>query len=158
MIVAALLGPFQFLRTLRQRQVRLHRITGRLYLVGATIGALAGLYMAPFSASGWVSDIGFALLALGVLVTTSWAFYAIIHRQVQVHREWMTRSYALILAAVTLRLYLPFLEGAFGEEAGYAVVAWACWVPNLAVAEWLIRRQRRPSPERARLAAAEVVA
>jgi hypothetical protein len=62
----------------------------------------------------------------------------------------MTRSYALIFAAVTLRIYLPFLATAFGEHDGYAIVAWACWVPNLLVAEWLIwsRLRRRPEAPR----------
>ena len=158
MIVAAFLGPLQFLRAFRNRHRRLHRIAGRLYIVGAMVGALAGLYMAQFAASGWVAGLGFALLALGVLVTTGWAFWAILQRQVQVHREWMTRSYALMLAAVTLRLYLPVLEGAFGEHAGYALVAWACWVPNLLVAEWFIRRRLRHTPERARRATAPAAA
>src|SRR5438552_3763738 len=75
------------------------------------------------------------------------AFVRIRSGNVQSHREWMTRSYALVFAAVTLRLYAPFLEGAFGEYNGYAIVAWACWVPNLAVAEWLVRSKLRRSPE-----------
>ena len=68
----------------------------------------------------------------------------------QSHREWMVRSYALILAAVTLRIYAPFLEGSLGEQDGYALVAWVSWVPNLVAAEWLIRRsyRRRPEPRR----------
>ena len=59
----------------------------------------------------------------------------------------MTRSYALILAAVTLRVYVAPLEGAFGEHDGYAIVAWACWVPNLVFAEWFIRSRLRRHPE-----------
>ena len=59
----------------------------------------------------------------------------------------MARSYALILAAVTLRVYVAPLEGAFGEHDGYAIVAWACWVPNLVFAEWFIRSRLRRHPE-----------
>jgi hypothetical protein len=55
------------------------------------------------------------------------------------HRAWMIRSYALCLAAVTLRLYLP-LFGLAGLpfEVAYPAIAWLCWVPNLVVAEWLV--------------------
>jgi hypothetical protein len=109
--------------------------------------------MAQYSASGIVSDVGFALLAAGVLFTSAMAFAAIKRRDVQTHREWMTRSFALILAAITLRIYLPGLEAAFGDRDGYAIVAWACWVPNILVAEWLIRSRLRHRPE-PRLAAA----
>jgi hypothetical protein len=51
----------------------------------------------------------------------------------------MIRSYALCLAAVTLRLYLP-LSGAIGIpfDDAYPAIAWLCWVPNLVAAEWLV--------------------
>jgi uncharacterized membrane protein len=143
MMMAAALGPTQFLRFLRNRHPYLHRLAGRFYVISAVAGALAGLYMAQFSASGSASGWGFAMLALGVLVTTGRAFYLIRHGRIQEHREWMTRSYALIFAAVTLRLYLPILEGVFGEHAGYAAVAWLSWIPNLLVAEWIIRGHLR---------------
>ena len=147
MIFAVLAGPFQFLRRLRERHFGLHRMLGKLYIVGALVGGLGGLYMAQFSASGTASDLGFALLALGVLLTTTVAFARIRGRNVQSHREWMTRSYALVFSAITLRLYLPVLESIFGEHDGYAIVAWACWLPNLAFAEWLIRARLRRHPE-----------
>ena len=142
MLFAVLAGPWQFLRRLRERHFGFHRALGKVYILGAIVGALGGLYMAQFSASGPVSDVAFALLALAVLLTTTVAFLGIRGGNVQSHREWMTRSYALVFSAVTLRLYMPFLEGAFGEHDGYAIVAWACWLPNLAFAEWLIRRRQ----------------
>lgn len=147
MLVAVLAGPLQFLRRLRERHFRFHRLLGKLYIGGAIVGGLGGLYMAQFSASGTVSGLAFALLAVGVLLTTTVAFLRIRAGEVQSHREWMTRSYSLIFAAVTLRLYLPFLEAALGEHDGYAVVAWACWVPNLAFAEWFVRARLRRHPE-----------
>jgi uncharacterized membrane protein len=147
MTFAVLAGPFQFLRRLRERHFGFHRMLGKVYIAGAIVGGLGGLYMAQFSASGAVSDVGFALLALSVLLTTTVAFMRIRSGDVQSHREWMTRSYALVFAAITLRLYLPLLEGAFGEHDGYAIVAWACWLPNLAFAEWLIRSRLRRHPE-----------
>jgi uncharacterized membrane protein len=148
MMVAAAMGPFQFIRSFRNRHVKVHRTMGKLYLAGAAVGGLGGLYMAQFSASGIVSDIGFALLAVLLLITTGMAYIAIRNRRIQEHREWMTRSYALVLAAVTLRIYLPILEGLLGEQDGYALVAWLCWVPNLIVAEAIVRSWLRRSPER----------
>jgi uncharacterized membrane protein len=139
MMFALLAGPFQFLRTLRERHLRFHRLLGKVYVVGALVGGVGGLYMAQYSASGTPSDLGFSFLALGVLLTTTVALRRIRAGMVSSHREWMTRSYALIFAAITLRLYMPLLEGALGEHDGYAVVAWACWLPNLAFAEWRIR-------------------
>jgi len=154
MLVAAVLGPFQFLRFLRDRHRWLHRWTGRLYIAGAVIGGAGGLYMAQYSASGWVSNIGFGLLAVLLLTFTSLAYVRIRAGNVQSHREWMTRSFALVFGAVTLRIYLPLLEGALGEQDGYALVAWLAWAPNLIVAEWLVRSHLRDRPEQQRLAVA----
>jgi hypothetical protein len=82
-----------------------------------------------------------------VLLTTTLAVVRILGADVQSHREWMTRSYALIFAAVMLRVYVAPLQAVFGEHVGYAIVAWVCWTPNLMVAEWLIRSRRRRRPE-----------
>jgi uncharacterized membrane protein len=151
MMFAVLAGPLQLLRRLRERHFGFHRMLGKLYIAGAIVGALGGLYMAQFSASGTVSDVAFTLLALAVLLTTTVAFVRIRAGNVQSHREWMTRSYALVFSAITLRLYMPFLEGAFGEHDGYAIVAWACWLPNLAFAEWFVRSRLRRQPEAPRV-------
>ena len=122
MMFAVLAGPFQFLRSLRERYFRFHRVLGRVYIAGAIIGALSGLYLAPSTASGAVSDAGFALLGLGVLLTTTVAFERIRGGNVQSHREWMTRSYALIFGAVMLRVYLLPLQGVVGDYVGHAIL------------------------------------
>lgn len=50
----------------------------------------------------------------------------------------MTRSFALTLAAVTLRIYLPLLASQMSFLTAYLIVSWVCWVPNLLAAEWLV--------------------
>lgn len=55
----------------------------------------------------------------------------------------MIRNFALALAAVTLRVQLGTgIASGLSFETVYATVAWASWVPNALVAEWLIRRTR----------------
>jgi hypothetical protein len=66
-------------------------------------------------------------------------------RDQQAHRAWMLRSYALTLAAVTLRLYIPIgVASGLAFESVYPTVAWACWVPNLMLVEWWILPRHRP--------------
>jgi hypothetical protein len=58
------------------------------------------------------------------------------------HRRWMVRSAALTCAALTLRLYLPVPPAlGFTFVEGYRAIAWACWLPNLLVAEYFIRQR-----------------
>lgn len=143
--IALLVGPFQFHRGILLRWRMVHRSLGIAYVLAAIIGSgLVGLYMSWFSYGGWVTHSGFGLLALGVLVTSSLAYFKIRAGEVASHREWMIRSYALIFAAVTLRIWLPLLVIAFSGQfaPAYRIVAWLCWVPNLLVVEWCISRSR----------------
>lgn len=154
--VALVGGALQFWRGLRERMPRVHRWVGRTYLLGVAVGGVAGLIIAPSSPAGYVGLFGFG--ALGVLwLITGWrAYRAIRRRDVPSHQAWMIRNYALTYAAVTLRLWLPVLllcplllgqpwEFDTAFENAYSAVPFLCWLPNLVVAEWLIRRRGLPS-------------
>lgn len=140
-ILALGLGPWQFLVRLREKRPSVHRWVGRIYLLGVLVGGLAGLYMSTFAYTGIVATLGFATLAVLWLGSGFMALRDIRQGNVDAHRRWMVRNFALTFAAVTLRLEMPFLTMAFGGEVGYMIVAWSCWLPNLLVVEWWMRRQ-----------------
>jgi uncharacterized membrane protein len=144
--VALALGPFQFFSNLRARHAALHRAFGRVYLgIGVLVGGLSGLYLALQAFGGPVARLGFGCLALSWLVTGLLAYRAIRAGDVATHRRWMTRNFALSFAAVMLRLYVPgAVVSGIAFEAAYPVIAWACWVPNLVVAELWFVRPRAP--------------
>ena len=143
-IVALTLGPFQFSASLRQKHIHLHRWMGRAYLgVGVLVGGVSGLYMAQHAYGGAVAQLGFAALAIAWLYTGVRAYLAIRRRAIDEHRQWMVRNFSLTFAAVTLRLYLPASMVAGVDFAlAYAIIAWLCWVPNIAFAEWRYNRVR----------------
>ena len=140
-LVALALGPLQFAASLRARHPRLHRNSGRLYLLGVFVGGGAGLLLAFFAQGAWVAKAGFAALAVCWLHTAIRALVAILAGDVVAHRRWMVRNFALTFAAVTLRLYLPAaMVSGVPFEAAYPAIAWLCWVPNLLAAEALFNR------------------
>lgn len=157
--IALLLGPFQFLNRLRNRRPKLHRWMGRVYLTGILFGGLSAFIIAPGMISGLVGEVGLMTLASLWLWTGLMAYINIRAGNVEIHRQWMIRNYALTFAAATLRLWLgiligtqiPFLETKYAGNFDalfvevYRVVMWLCWVPNLIVAEWMVQRryQRR---------------
>jgi uncharacterized membrane protein len=143
------LGPLQFHQGLRLRRRALHRTLGKLYVASCLFAGTAGVYMAFYAFGGWPARMGFGTLAMLLLIITSRAYAAARRVDIATHRAWMLRSYALIFAAVTLRLELPLLIAAFGDFlAAYRTVAWLSWVPNLLWAEWYVRRSRqRELPE-----------
>lgn len=138
--VALAVLPFQMSAKLRSNRLGLHRWLGRIYGIAILLAGVAGLVIAPHAATGAVAATGFLLLSLAWLITTALAIWHAIGHRVALHRKWIIRSVALTLAAVTLRIEMALLIGGFGFEAGYPVVAWLCWVPNLMIAEWYLRR------------------
>jgi uncharacterized membrane protein len=139
--IALFVGALQFSTRLRLHRPSSHRLLGRVYLVAALVSGGAALMLAPVSTGGVPAHFGFGLLAFLWLVTSYKAYARARSGEYAAHREWMIRSYALCLAAVTLRIYLP-LSGIAGipfEEA-YPAIAWLCWVPNIVVAEWFFVR------------------
>ena len=151
--LALVLGLVNLLPAMRRRRWPLHRLLGRIYMIsGLTLG-LAGGYLALFATGGIFARLGFLCLAAGTVLTLVLGYGSIRNRNITEHREWMLRSYALIFGAVTLRIWLPILIIAHGGEftPAYRIVAWLAWVPNILMAEWIIRRGWRPVYQHATL-------
>ncbi|MBL4874702.1 MAG: DUF2306 domain-containing protein [Rhodobacteraceae bacterium] len=120
----------------------LHRWTGRAYGVSVLVGGVSGFVMATGAEGGIIAGFGFGILAVLWLVTTVQAIRLAMAGNFKAHRRWMMRSFALTFAAVTLRIYLPgfIIFGEMTYMQASVWVAWLCWVPNLAFAEWWVRR------------------
>jgi hypothetical protein len=132
---ALLLGPFQFVPQIRERHPRVHRWTGRAYVVAALVGGTAALATAPFASGGPVASLGFGLLALAWLGTTFAGWRAAVARNFALHRVLMRFSYGLAFSGVTLRLQIPFgfIFLHFTSYRDMSVwLAYTCWLPNLA--------------------------
>ncbi len=106
------------------------------------LAAPGALGMSLFIQRGpWVLT---SFLLQGVLwfYFTAVAFDRVRKKDITAHRHWMWRSYALTFAAVTLRLYVFITSSGadLSSPKAYATIAWLSWVPNLLVAELLIRK------------------
>ncbi|MFI5527797.1 DUF2306 domain-containing protein [Kitasatospora sp. NPDC051853] len=140
--VALLLGPWQFAARLRARRPAVHRSVGRVYLLSVAVTGVGGLVLAPSGLHPPVAPAGFAVLGVLLLATSAAALRTARQRRFDRHRVWAVRSYALVLAAVTLRVWLPLFDalGAPFDQA-YAAAGWTCWLINLAVAEAFLARR-----------------
>jgi len=149
-MLAILIGPFQFLPGIRKgRWLKVHRWLGRTYLLSILFGGVSGLYMAQFAYGGIISQLGFAALACLWLYSRYRAYKHIRNKEIEAHRQWMIRHYALTFAADMLRVWVPLSIGlGFDFVTAYMLIGWLCWVPNLLVAEWIIR-STRPAQRRA---------
>lgn len=149
--VALLIGGFQFSTWLRCSHPPLHRWIGRTYLGAVLIGGIGGFGIAAIAHGGPPAQTGFTLLAALWLYSGARAYGAIRAADVEAHRRWMVRNFALTFGAVTLRIELGLFTGLFGWsfDHAYVTVAWLAWVGNLVVAEWwLLQTARARSPLR----------
>src|SRR5215471_11067076 len=104
---ALLLGPMQFSERLRCRFRRLHRVLGRIYVAGVFIAAPFGVYIQYFEerlGDPRSFSIAAAVNAALWMITTGIALVFILQGDVQKHRQWMTRSFAVALVFLEVRV------------------------------------------------------
>ena len=151
--VALVLGPLQFVPRIRARRA-VHRAIGRSYLLlGVVPSALVGIPLAWLSGNP-LTQVGLTIPFVGWLVTAALAVAAIRRGDVAAHRRWMIRNYALTFLAITARVLVPVLLlgvlASGGASDGVPALIGslvpvgqvAGWVVNLAVVEWMFRRER----------------
>lgn len=136
-----LLGALQFSNQLRVASPRLHRAIGwGAALAGLALG-FSGLWLSLFFP---VSDhttppfTAFRVIASCMLVGfLTIGLHAAIFRQIQTHRTWMIRAYALALGTTTQGMLTLVWEETLGPlpDVMHAVVFAAGWGLTLLVAE-----------------------
>lgn len=147
--VVLAVAPLQLSRRVRQRFRAVHRWSGRVYALSAVVAGFAGLALARVAQGGVPAHVGFAFLSVAWIASTVLGVACLRRGDRGGHARWMTRSVALTFAAVTLRVYIPMavLLG-LPEVPSYQAIAWLCWVPNVAVVEWVMRRRSAGSGTR----------
>jgi uncharacterized membrane protein len=138
-------GFTQFSKTILTRLPLLHRAMGYLYIVVLLgITGPASFIMALYANGGFTSRAAFTTLAVLWWFTTLQALLSVRRRDFVAHRNYMWRSYALTLSAVTLRAWKYLIVWALHPPPMevYRIVAWLGFVPNLLLVEWWIRRQK----------------
>jgi uncharacterized membrane protein len=160
-ILFSVIGAFQFLPALRRGRRSWHKLAGRVLIPAGFVLALAGLWMATLYphpvGDGPVLMVERVVFGGYMLVSLVLAVRALMRHDYVAHGTWMTRAYALGVAAGTQALALIPASVMFGskDEASRALAMGAAWVINLAVAEYVIwRRAQRASAKRVRTVSA----
>ncbi|MDG4786513.1 DUF2306 domain-containing protein [Micromonospora sp. WMMD1102] len=148
--VFSVLGAFQFAPGFRRRHRSWHRYAGRLLVVAGLLTAVTGLWLTLFLPPAAVDSS--ALVAVRVVVCVFMTvsivlgFRAVRRRDFAAHRAWMIRGYAIAMGAGTQFLTQVAWLVSVGAltPASRTGTMTAAWLINVTVAEWVIRRRRRP--------------
>jgi len=155
---ALLLGPMQFSDRLRQRFTKMHRIVGRIYVAGVFVAGPLGFYIQFFQERMGAPrsfSIAGAVDAALWMITTGIALGFILAGKVQQHRQWMTRSFAVALVFLEVRV----VGGVTGWEnlgvAAVETIVWGCLAFAVLsadiVLQWEELRKARPVARKAQV-------
>lgn len=146
--IYSLLGAFQFVPALRGRS-GWHRVAGGILIPAGLFAALSGLWMSAFyPLPDGDTDVPVRLLfGSAMLVSIVLGVIALKNRDYVRHSAWMTRGYAIGVAAGTQALVILTWLLLLGtpDELTRALLMTAAWVINLAVAEYVIHRRAQLS-------------
>jgi uncharacterized membrane protein len=122
----------------------LHKNLGKLYiLLILVLAAPSGIYMGVFANGGISSKISFVILGCLWWFSTYKAYQLARQKNFSQHKQWMWRSFALTLSAITLRMWKVIIVYLFHPNPMdvYQIIAWLGWVPNILIIEYLITKK-----------------
>ncbi|MBI3719954.1 MAG: DUF2306 domain-containing protein [Sphingobacteriales bacterium] len=147
-LIALIIGPFQFISSIRKNYTHIHRFMGKTYLISILIGGLASLILSIdkmlIHEKAYTFGGGLVGLAVAWLTCSAMAYWAVRSKNFVQHREWMVRSYVVTCAFTSFRLIFRLLVEKFhvdpGQTAG--LMAWACWAAPLFVTEVILQARK----------------
>ncbi|CAN5504538.1 hypothetical protein BH10BAC3_BH10BAC3_12340 [soil metagenome] len=109
-LTALILGPFQFSTTLRKKNIKLHKLIGKTYIIAILLAApfaiLLNIYYPIPGAKITFAFENFTQASVWA-ITALMAWIAAYRRQITIHKIWAARSYGLTLVFVLSRIKNP---------------------------------------------------
>jgi Predicted membrane protein (DUF2306) len=155
-----LAGFTQFSKKLLRNNPRLHRTMGYIYITDVlVITGPAGLIMGFYANGGPLSRVAFVTLAILWISFTATALIKAKQAKYKEHRNFMIRSYALTLSALSLRAWKYAITNTMNVHPMdvYRIVAWLGWGLNLLMAEYIIYRYKHKAVSKIRRARPAIV-
>ncbi len=150
-------GPLQFSSRLRRRHLNWHRISGRLYVVGVTVGAPLGIVIEAIKYRIGVATLRLLVGTIGFgtifLTTTVLGFVLARRGRIAEHQRWMMRSFAVAMVFLEVRCAeaIPWIGRVIEKPSNFLEThhvsdLWLYLAVSLTVAELILRyalRKRR---------------
>lgn len=131
---------FSFLGRRVGLSLSFHKKIGLLYVwISILIIAPTGMYLALYANGGFLAQSGF--LAQGILLSlfTYKGYKAIQEKNTSDHIQWMIRSYAIVTAVLSFRIFhIIFFFTSIPYEDIYGLSQWLSILVNLLLAEFII--------------------
>lgn len=133
------LGPVLFYRPFRNSNLSLHRKIGKIYVYGTLISAILVLPLSTTNAGGLIPQIGFTTMAVLWIVFTLLALRTAMKGDIESHRKWMFRSYAMTFAFVNVNFTFKILNAyqllELNDLGVKIMQSYVSWIMNLIIVE-----------------------
>ncbi|MCM3627803.1 DUF2306 domain-containing protein [Paenibacillus glycanilyticus] len=152
--IALIAGFFQFHKAIRKNKPSLHARLGKAYVYSVFASGGLALVVTCYEPD-YGRALSFLFLDLLWLITTAMGYRSAVNKNWQAHKQWMIRSFAMTLTAVSARAMVPLLflvylllhrftlpEGRTGMiEEVLDNNIWAALLVNFIIVEWIMRRR-----------------
>jgi len=151
-IVLLILGPFQFISSLRNAKPYIHRMVGKIYVFFAILTSTGGLIyiFSHGTLGGFWMNLGFGFYGVLLLGASLFTWYFAVQRSIERHRRWALRLFVLGLSSwlyrVEYALWGYFMDGLVGHNSGTwdgpldYVMHFFFYIPTLILCEIYIRK------------------
>ncbi|MEQ9659660.1 DUF2306 domain-containing protein, partial [Fulvivirga sp.] len=130
--ICLMAGFTQFSKTLLFKYPKIHKTAGWVYVgVILLLSGPSGIIMSIYANGGLISQTSFLILSVLWIYFTYQGFNQARKFNFLAHRNFIIRSYALTLSALTLRAWKVALVFFFRPHPMdvYMLVAWLGWIP-----------------------------
>lgn len=141
-----LLGPLQFVSSIRASWPKVHRYSGRVFvlsgLITATTAMTINIVFPPFG--GLFKSLAVFIFSAAQIITLVVAVHAILQKNPVRHRAWMIRAFAIGLSISTMRLFFIPAFLVFGmapTEFNISLGMWIGFLVNTFAAECILWRE-----------------
>lgn len=153
--IAMFTAVLQLWPWLRKNHPLVHRVSGRLYVVGTLLGGTCGLIIVRFAPPA--GKVGITAAVIMWMVTTVIAWVLAMRGKYELHRRFMLYSFATLMSIVwgvpIVQIGLAMPTTISPTYINYLIEAsrWTGWVADLLIVQWfLLRAARRPQALRGR--------
>ena len=147
-IFVLLAGFTQFSKSIRTNFPKVHRIVGYSYIsLILLVASPSGLIMGYYANGGIIAQVSFIILSILWFIFTFQALRFAKQKNWTAHKNFMLRSYALTLSAISLRLFKWMIATIWELPPmdTYRIVSIAGWVVNLILVEiYIVSALRTP--------------
>ncbi|GLX77138.1 membrane protein [Thalassotalea insulae] len=147
-IVFNLVAPFQFVKAIRQKWPKVHRLIGRILTLVAIPVVYTALWMNEFfpSYGGTLKYTGIIAYNIVLIGALALAIYYVRRKKIAQHKLWMMRALAAALGPATQRLIIIPVFLMFGQEVLtdqlIGILIWAGLIINLVFVEIIHLRNK----------------